>query len=318
MRTTGCSLLALSLVTGCLAGTTESGPPETAAIEIAADPTQPGTYRVYQRTVSVRTASGTVSTTICAPSDNGSRVSPTGGPFPLVIINPGFQQGRAQYASYCTHLATWGLIAISRDNTGGFAQNHATLASQVSGLIDWALGSASGLATYIDAGSIAVAGHSLGGKVATLAATRDARIGLVVGWDPVDSGTPSVTPELMGNLTVPVVVLGETLDGTGSFQACAPTAQNFERYFEEASPPGLEVTLLGADHFDFVDNPGCFTCSFCRRGTADHLAVKALARRTTVAAIRLYLLGDGSMATYLTGAVMQADVAAGRVAIDSL
>jgi dienelactone hydrolase len=313
------SLLLLPLAAACADGGDPPLAEDSAAVSplpALADPAQNGTYRVYRRTVTVRTAAGSVATTVCAPSDNGSRIAPTGGPFPLVIIGPGFQQGRAQYASYCDHLATWGVIAIGRDNIGGFAPNHSTLANLTTGLVDWSLGSASGLAAHVDAAAIAVAGHSLGGKVSLLAASRDPRIGLVVGWDPVDSGTPSVAPELMGAIEAPVVLLGETLDGTGSFQACAPTAQNYQRYFDAAAPPSLAVTVLGADHFDFVDNPGCFTCSFCRRGTADPAAVRALTRRTTVAAIKFYLEGDASAETYLTGAAMLADVAAGRVVID--
>jgi predicted dienelactone hydrolase len=315
------SLLPLSLLVAACADGGEP-PPVSGDLAVVSplpaltDPTQNGTYRVYRRTVTVRTPAGSVATTICAPSDNGTRIAPTGGPFPLAIIGPGFQQGRAQYASYCDHLATWGVIAIGRDNIGGFAPNHSTLANLTTGLVDWALGSSSGLAAHVDGAAIAVAGHSLGGKVSLLAASRDPRIGLVVGWDPVDNGTPSVAPELMGAIEAPVVLLGETLDGTGNFQACAPTAQNFQRYFDAAAPPALAVTVMGADHFDFVDNPGCFTCSFCRRGTADPVAVRALTRRTTVAAIKYYLEGDASADSYLTGAAMQADVAAGRVTID--
>jgi pimeloyl-ACP methyl ester carboxylesterase len=315
------SLMLLPIAVATAAACADGDPAATASAAVSpapalTDPTQNGTYRVYRRTVTVRTAAGSVATTICAPSDDGSRVSPTGGPFPLLVIGPGFQQGRAQYASYCDHLATWGVIAIGRDNIGGFAPNHSTLANLTTGLVDWALGGTSGLAPHVDAGAIAVAGHSLGGKVGMLAASRDPRIGLVVGWDPVDSGTPSVAPELMGAIDAPVVVIGETLDGTGSIQACAPTAQNYQRYFDAAAPPALAVTVLGADHFDFVDNPGCFTCRFCRRGTADPAAVRALTRRTTVAAIKYYLEGDASADSYLTGAAMQADVAAGRVTID--
>jgi predicted dienelactone hydrolase len=290
-------------------------PGDEEALATLVDPSQNGTYAVLRQSQTVPTPDGSVSTTVCAPStDGGATIATAGAPFPLVVISPGFQQGRSQYDSYCRHLATWGYIAIARDNTGGLAPNHDLIARQTSGVIGWAIATAPWRAS-VDAAKVGVAGHSLGGKTSLLAASRDARIKVVVGWDPVDSNSPSVAPERMPLITAPVVLLGETLNGSGGFQPCAPSAENYHQFFLAASAPALEVTVTGADHMDWVDNTGCFTCGFCTRGAADHTAVKALTRRTTVAALGRYLRGDASMDTYLTGAVMQADVAAGKVAI---
>lgn len=45
--------------------------------------------------------------------------------------------------------------------------------------------------------------------------------------------------------------------------------------------------------------------------------VHSLARRTTVAFLRRHLLGEAAMDRWLTGAGMQADAAAGRLAFTS-
>ena len=208
-----------------------------------ADLGQSGPFEVFiDDGVQAPTGDTTATLTVCSPSSDAGATA-AAGPFPLVITSPGFQLPRAQYASMCSHLASWGFVVLSRDYVSGgilSAPNHQTLAEDVGLLIDWALSDASMLAGRLESTKIAVAGHSLGGKVSILAAILDARIGAVVGWDPVDAnpptgnGSPSVTPELMAGLTIPIAVIGETLDATGTFQSCAPTADNYAQYFETA------------------------------------------------------------------------------------
>ena len=248
--------------------------------------------------------------TVCVPTDG------FGAPHPLVVISPGFGMGREQYTSYCEHLASWGFVAVVQTYQG---ITHTDYADSVGDIIDWALDPNSGL--DIDADKIATAGHSLGGKVSILAAIRDARIKAVVGWDPVDSNLPSVAPDQMGDFGVPLAMLGETLDATAAFPptpACAPADNNYDAYFTAASSrPILAYTVLEADHMDWVDDPTCFLCGACRPGEANHLEVKALTRRTTVAFLRRHLLGDTNMDTYLTGPEALADEAAGVWTIQS-
>lgn len=316
-----CFALGLVPLLACLP--TESSPSEQdlnhdldpSLSELAGDPSGNGTYSVYRvASQSVPTSNGSVSTTVCAPSTDGGRTIAAGTTFPLVVISPGFQQGRSQYDSYCRHLATWGFIAIARDNSGGFFPNHNTIAAQTTGVITWAINSAPWKAS-VDAAKIGVAGHSLGGKTSLLATSNDTRIKAVVAWDPVDSNSPSVAPERMSAIRVPVAYLGETLNGSGGAQPCAPTAENYHQFFTAGTGPSIEVTVSGADHMDFVDNTGCFTCGFCTRGTATDADVKSLTRRTTAAWLLRHLNGDTSMDTYLTGAAMQADVLSGRVSL---
>lgn len=278
-------------------------------------PGDPGPFAAkFQDKVVIDTFDGRkVEATLCLPSsDGGATVAP--GPFPLVIMSPGFQLDRVQYSSGCKHLSTWGFLVVLQTYAGsGLFPDHGAIAQDISKIIDWVGTPKSGLADRWD-GSVGTAGHSLGGKLSLLAAALDSRIGAVAGWDPVDSNAPSVTPELMGDIQAPLLLLGETLDGTG-WTACAPTDQNYHQYFEAAKPPALEITVLGADHMDWVDDQNCLPCLACKKGAADHAEVKALTRRTTTAFFLAHLQGSPWMEPWLTGSVMQADVTAGRVTL---
>ena len=76
--------------------------------------------------------------------------------------------------------------------------------------------------------------------------------------------------QLMNSLQIPTGFLGETTDATGSFQACAPEADNFTTFYGNANPPSFAVTVLGANHMSFLDDPSAcgLVCSFCKPATA--------------------------------------------------
>ena len=280
-----------------------------------ADPGEPGQYDVYlDDGITASGAAGRAPVvTLCTPSQDGG-ITQASGVFPLVVVSPGFQMGREQYLSYCEHLASWGFVVITQTYAGSSHQQHA---DDISGLIDWATDTASGLAGMVDVDRIAVTGHSLGGKVSILAATQDARIGAVVGWDPVDSNTPSVTPEQMPQLSAPIALIGETLDSEALFMPCAPAGENYIEYYIAAPTTAVEITFTGADHMDWVDDTSCFFCGFCKDGTEDDARVKSLTQRATTAFLRRHLLNDTGMDTYITGAEMQVEIDAGRVTVRS-
>lgn len=230
-------------------------------------------------------------------------------PHPLVVISPGFQMPRTQYASYARHLATWGFVAVLTDyaDTGFFA-DHAKLAADVPAVIDWALAQP----MQIDASRIATAGHSLGGKISVFAATLDARIRAVVAWDPVDSTNPSVVPDKMANVTAAIAVVGETTDASGGAMPCAPSAENFQQFYAASPSPAMAVTVTGADHMDWVDDPSCTFCGFCTAGTADAALSQTVTRRLDVAWLRRRLLDDAAMDTWLAN---PPEAASGAIAI---
>ena len=275
----------------------------------SADPGERGTFQIVtQDNVAIALGAGNVRGTVFSPSTNGTAPAP--GPFPLVIVSSGFQLARTQYAPYCQHLASWGYVCITHDYAA--SGNHQAKAREIGQIIDWALGAQSGLAARVDAARIAVAGHSLGGKVSINAAILDARIKAVVGWDPVDAlppfstdGSLSVTPEMMGNLRVPIAVLGELTDSTGGIggQACEPSADNYQQYFVHAcqAPARLEVTIDAADHMDWIaDRNSCgLACLACKSGTTPEATVQTITRRVTTAWLEGHLRNDQSVVPWL-------------------
>lgn len=230
------------------------------------------------------------------------------GPRPLAFISPGFQMGRAQYTSYATHLASWGFTVVLADFTDmGFSPNHQQLADDISVEITWALGQAS---LGIDPAKIATVGHSLGGKMSLLVAVDDARVKAVVGWDPVDGGQLPTVATLLPNATAKIAMIGETVDNDVT-SGCAPANVNFETLYT-AAPHAVKMSLVGADHMDWVDDPTCLLCGFCKAGTAPADLARKASKRLDVAWLRLQLLGDTSMQTWVTA---PPEVAAGTAMV---
>lgn len=273
-------------------GTQDSSSAVDAPVASGTDPAGDGTYAVTSSTSSIPAGTNrNVAATVFVPSG-------TTGDRPLVVISPGFQMQRTQYTSYARHLATWGFVVVLTDYAdSGFFASHQDMADDVTTIIDWALAQSS---LAVDAQRIATAGHSLGGKISVFAASQDARIRAVVAWDPVDGSNPSVVPEKMTSLSIPIAVVGETTNGSGGGMPCAPSAENFERFYAAAASPSLSITVLGADHMDWVDDPSCTFCGFCSPGTASADLARTVTRRLDVAWLRRYLLDDTTMEPWLT------------------
>ena len=162
-----------------------------------------------------------------------------------------------------------------------------------------------------------------------LVSTKDKRPLAVFGIDPVDSGVPmgsaadypSVTPELMGNITIPLGILGETTNATCSgtwCKACAPGDDNFQQYYEHAASPALQIEIVGANHMSFLDNPNCgFVCSMCDDGTDDTNTTRMLTQRYLTAFLNVFVNDNSAYRKFLDGSEMDADVAAGLTLYES-
>ena len=258
----------------------------------AVDPADDGSSAVIETTVTMPGAATgrTLAATVYRPS---GVTSPA-----LVVISPGFQLARTQYASYAHHLATWGFVVILTDYAdSGFFADHQLMANDIGAVITFALAPA--FTPAIDATKIALAGHSLGGDLSVLAASDDPRVKAVVGWDPVDGANPSVVPEKMTTFTAKLAVIGETTDSSGGFMPCAPSAENFTQFYASAPSPAYQLTVVGADHMDWVDDGTCSFCTFCTAGTAAPELSHKATRRLNVAWLRAQLFGDATMTTWL-------------------
>ena len=293
--------------------TSSDATPEASAIDAHAivpdgtvlggvDPADDGPSSVSSTTVTIpgATSSHTLAATIYTPS---GVISPA-----LVVISPGFQMARVQYASYAHHLATWGFVAILTDYAdSGFTADHQLMANDVGAVVTYAIAHLS-----IDATKIALAGHSLGGDISVLAAAGDSRVKAVVGWDPVDASNPSVVPEKMTGFTAKLAVIGETTDASGGFMPCAPAAENFTRFYAAAPSPAYQLTVVGADHMDWVDDGSCALCTLCTAGAAAPELARRATRRVNVAWLRTQLDGDTAMMPWL---LMPPEVTAGTASV---
>jgi dienelactone hydrolase len=282
----------------------------------AADPTKDGPWATTTAEASVAATQTTaaLTLTVVLPSSG-----PSSGPFPVVFFAPEFQIPVKAYTAYATRLATHGLatVLVQAADGGFFDANVARDGKNLSAALAWAKAPGAALAGKLDATHAAAMGHSRGGKAATLAALADAGFKALLALDPVDTTPPAACNPVtecpdataaIGQLEVPFLVLGETLDVTGATgQACAPAPDNYATFWSAAPSPALEVTVNGAGHASFVpDQTACgLGCTFCRTGTRPVDEVVTLSSAYAVAFFRKTLASEASWDSWLDGADAQ-------------
>lgn len=255
---------------------------------------------------------------ILYPQAGSPNAPPTaGGPvagFPLVLFNHGFMLWGDLYRSYGERLASHGVVVALPSYPMSFTSaNHTALAGDARYVIDHCLtldlqpGSA--LFGLVDETRIGAGGHSFGGKLSLLVASMDARIKAVGALDPVDGGGPapddpvlfpSVTPERMGDVHAPLLLIGAELGGISWFLIpCAPIAENYQRFFEAAVSPAIEVTQKGAGHGQYPDPGAEAMMAACAPGTADTTQVRSAAAAYLTAFFLWRLNGDDRMLAWL-------------------
>ena len=274
------------------------------------DPSAPGPFPIAEKdaTASIAATGDSIAIHVAYPT--------AAGPFPVVVFAHGFQLPMSQYYAYVTRLASFGYVALTADfPTSLVGNDNPKEAKDLVGAIDWAKSDAT-VGPKTDDTHAGMSGHSLGGKLALLAATYDPRVKAAFVLDPVDSGGPSgctqpqcvVVKDLMPSLAIPTGFVGETTDSSGSFQACAPASDNYATFYAKTSSPSLEVTALGANHMSFLDDVATcgVTCSFCNAATAPNAQVHDMARALMVAFYERWMRGRTAYDAFLTGPQAQA------------
>ncbi|OUS44292.1 putative submergence induced protein 2 [Ostreococcus tauri] len=228
-------------------------------------------------------------------SEDGSR-GDVAAPYPVAIITPGFLIDGDAYATLARRLCSWGFVAVTYTKTESVAGG--TLDDDVSAailddLISW-IGSDVLLSPYADSQNVYLIGHSRGGKISMLQATRDDRVKAVCLLDPVDNtvyapiapGYPSSLAVMEANPSrvPPIAIVGGVNGGE-----CAPASSNYEQFFA-ASPSGAVARdhppwgiSCGAGHFDFVDEATFVQKVICPEGTLDATATRDLSAAIAVA-----------------------------------
>lgn len=228
--------------------------------------------------------------------DGSSVYGASEAPYPVAIITPGFLIDGDSYASIARRLCSWGYVVVAYTKTESVAGG--TLDDEVStaildDLISW-VGSDVLISPYADANQVYLIGHSRGGKISMLQATRDERVKAVCLLDPVDNtiyaplgvGYPSALAAMKLNPSSvpPVAVIGSENGGE-----CAPSGSNYVEFFD-ASPRGLVAEghlpwglSCGAGHFDFIDEATFVQKVICPDGTVDASVTRDLSAAIVVA-----------------------------------
>lgn len=202
------------------------------------------------------------------------------GPFPLIVLSPGFLLSERNYQKIGRHLAEQGFsVALLNFRYSIFSSDHRVLVQDLLFSIQGLLG----LEKRLDHQKIGLLGHSLGGKISILAASEDPRVKALAALDPVDAGPPGQSPserfpmarDRLDKVQIPMLLIGAELGGkvrVGS--PCAPEEANFERIWEKAQGPAWAINQLGAGHMDYLDDPNCgLLCSVCVPGKNPDLSL---------------------------------------------
>jgi dienelactone hydrolase len=234
----------------------------------------------------------------------------TGGPvarYPLILFNHGFMLWGGLYRSYGDQLASHGFVVVLPTYAMSMVGiSHTTLAADARFVIDHCLAlsadAKSPLFGLVDVGAIGAAGHSFGGKLALLEAATDPRVRAIAALDPVDGGGPvihdpilypSVTPELMSEILAPLLFVGAELGGQSDrLIPCAPVTDNYQRFYEAANSPAIEITQIGAGHGQYADPGASLILAACAPGTVAAEWVRA----SSAASAAMRLRSRGSMA----------------------
>lgn len=207
---------------------------------------------------------------------------------PAVVFLPGRMATDDQYESYARALASRGFVVAVRSWYSLF-RSDLELAHDAKVIADWLV-----QIQGVDAQKIGIAGHSMGGKDAVLAAAKYGGFASVVAIDPDDNGNVSVVNGLLASLQAPLLLIGAEV-GWRASRVCAPLATNYQRFFEQAPAGTIELTLLDADHVQMLDEPDRFGYGICRCGTADSRQVLITARRATVGFFLQHLQGGPAL-----------------------
>jgi dienelactone hydrolase len=241
------------------------------------DPGRPGSHDVVANGWSFPFQHGSVPVVMYRPRDIAARA-------PAVVFIPGRASPEDQYESYGRLLASHGFVVLVRSGYG-FSHPDDVLVREIREMGAWLAAQ-----SYVDPQRIGVAGHSMGGRNAIVAAAQDPLFRAVVGIDP---GSPTAAPvirNVVGTLHAPLLLIGAEV-GWRAMQICSTRATNYEQYFAHAPPGTVEVELRGADHVQLMDEPDRFGMFVCRSGTADSTMVRVLSRRATAAFLLEHLAG---------------------------
>ena len=222
------------------------------------------------------------------------------GPFPPVALVHGAAENGGLHTVMAQTLASRGVVVLAPTFSDGLINPTTTDGDNVNALLDWAVkesGTASSpLAGKVDGSSRGVLGHSNGGVV-FYAAAHSPLIKAIVGLDGVaflDQSPGFSGPSLF--------LLSAHKDCNGGSSAG----------YMGAPSPKVVATVVNGDHCD-VDNPSDPFCPTVCGGTAWNSTASMAFHRYAIAWISCILAHDQSVAPWIGGPAMQADIDGGLI-----
>jgi pimeloyl-ACP methyl ester carboxylesterase len=215
---------------------------------------------------------------------------------PAVLFLPGFKLDSKLYDDTTKFLASHGFAVVRVDpDDDVFQWDHTEMSLDAVEALEWMTSEA--LEGRVNKDSIGIAGHSLGGKLAAMVTASDRRIKAFFAIDPVNQRKPDVFANgEIGNITVPLGIIGQTVDQEGGLlkPAATPKGWNFQAFYERATNARdvFAVTIPNADHFDFVDEDTFLEALASKKGTAERTDVLALTQTLLTAFFRKHLTGE--------------------------
>jgi dienelactone hydrolase len=219
-----------------------------------------------------------------------------GGPYPAVAFAHGYMNRSPWYAGTLRSIAAAGYVVIAPDSETGQFPSHARLADDLNRSLRWlgrqsAIGSEDVPRRKVDSRHLGVAGHSMGGGVALLAAARSRAIDTVATLAAAETAPRASVA--VRRLKVPSLFV------VGSDDRIVPAAGTAVM-FRRAPSPALLATIIGGSHCGFMetyplacdagrisyDRQLLLTREQLRRWFARHLRARKTARVTGVPGVR--------------------------------
>jgi len=172
-----------------------------------------------------------------------------GGPYPAVAFAHGYMNRSSWYAETLRTIAASGYVVIAPDSETGRFPSHGRLANDLNRSLRWLSEKSTTGTTDVPRGKVnparlAVAGHSMGGGVALLAAARSRAVDTVVTLAAAETVPPASVA--VRRLRVPSLFVVGSDDG---IVPAAGTAVMFRR----AASPSVLATITGGSHCGFME-----------------------------------------------------------------
>ena len=173
-----------------------------------------------------------------------------GGPYPTIAFAHGYGIDSSYYRGTLHALAAAGYVVIAPDSETSRLPSHSRFADDLNRSLRWlgrrsATGSRGVPRGKVDSGHLGVAGHSMGGGVAILAASRSRSIDTVATLAAADT-VPVRASAAVRRLRVPSLFV------VGSDDRIVPAAGTAVT-FRRAPSPSLLASIKGGSHCGFME-----------------------------------------------------------------